>query len=269
MARKKGYADVAEEYRQKIRDGALAPGDRLPPVKDLMEIHGVARATVARALTLLKSEGLIVTRAGAGTVVRDRRRVRVPLSRYETLLTNGRSDRGPWQTATAEQGYEGYMLMLSPAAVEVPAPADVAERLDVEPGAPVIVRRRRALIGDDTVQLQEAWYPLDVAQAARLDRPEKVEGGTLRVLMASGVLLPGVVPHTVERVTADTPTQQQISSLSVGERSAVLRVDRVHFNEEGRPVELIRIIGAADRLELVYDLPPVQVQPRQDRADRP
>ena len=69
MGSGKGYADVADEYRQKIRDGELAPGDPLPPVNEMKEIHEVARNTAARAVAVLKSEGLVVTRAGAGTVV--------------------------------------------------------------------------------------------------------------------------------------------------------------------------------------------------------
>ena len=66
------YEHVAEEVRAAIVDGRLRPGSRLPSERALAEEFGVSRATIVSALHLLRGEGLIETRRGAGSWVRRR-----------------------------------------------------------------------------------------------------------------------------------------------------------------------------------------------------
>ncbi|WP_411081608.1 PLP-dependent aminotransferase family protein [Streptomyces sp. cmx-18-6] len=47
----------------------LAPGDRLPSSRELIQQYRVGPATVARAIALLAAEGSVVTRPGSGTYV--------------------------------------------------------------------------------------------------------------------------------------------------------------------------------------------------------
>ncbi|WP_205409854.1 FadR/GntR family transcriptional regulator, partial [Escherichia coli] len=54
---------------EQIRQGTLAPGDRLPTEKQLTEIYSVSRAVVREALARLKSEGLITSQQGSGVFV--------------------------------------------------------------------------------------------------------------------------------------------------------------------------------------------------------
>ncbi|SDH27751.1 regulatory protein, tetR family [Sinosporangium album] len=61
---------VAVELRRKIVEGVLRPGERVPSTRQIVRDFGVAMATASRALTLLRDEGLIVTRPGSGSVVR-------------------------------------------------------------------------------------------------------------------------------------------------------------------------------------------------------
>jgi GntR family transcriptional regulator / MocR family aminotransferase len=55
--------------RQRILDGVLAPGDRLPSTRDLGEQLGVSRTIVVAAYEQLLAEGFVVGRVGAGTFV--------------------------------------------------------------------------------------------------------------------------------------------------------------------------------------------------------
>lgn len=65
------YRRLADELRERITSGNLAPGQRFPSEKDLIDEHGVARETVRKALAILKAEGLIVVRHGYPTRVRE------------------------------------------------------------------------------------------------------------------------------------------------------------------------------------------------------
>jgi DNA-binding GntR family transcriptional regulator len=61
---------VAVELRAAIATGRLRPGARLPSERALADEFDVSRATIVSALHLLRAEGLIKTRRGAGSWVR-------------------------------------------------------------------------------------------------------------------------------------------------------------------------------------------------------
>ena len=63
------YEQVAAEIRRAIAEGEAAPGERLPPAKDLAAVLGVNTNTVLRALRLLREEGLLEFRRGRGISV--------------------------------------------------------------------------------------------------------------------------------------------------------------------------------------------------------
>ena len=65
----KGYEDVAAELRRAIAEGEAAPGERLPPARDLAAVLGVHTNTVLRALRELREEGLLDFRRGRGVTV--------------------------------------------------------------------------------------------------------------------------------------------------------------------------------------------------------
>ncbi|HNI35288.1 MAG TPA: GntR family transcriptional regulator, partial [Microthrixaceae bacterium] len=62
----KTYAVLAVELRDRILNGELAEGERLPVEDDLVEQFGVARSTLREALRVLESQGLITIRRGRG-----------------------------------------------------------------------------------------------------------------------------------------------------------------------------------------------------------
>jgi DNA-binding GntR family transcriptional regulator len=61
---------VADELRAAIGGGQIARGARLPSERMLAERFAVSRATIVSAVNLLRGEGLIESRRGAGSWVR-------------------------------------------------------------------------------------------------------------------------------------------------------------------------------------------------------
>lgn len=60
---------LVEDLSQKIRDGALRPGDKLPTESEIMQAFGVSRTVVREALSKLQASGLVETHHGVGTFV--------------------------------------------------------------------------------------------------------------------------------------------------------------------------------------------------------
>lgn len=63
------YARIAETLRQRIREGAYAPGSRMPGHLRIAEEFGVSAITSNRALQELTQEGLLVRRERRGSFV--------------------------------------------------------------------------------------------------------------------------------------------------------------------------------------------------------
>lgn len=64
------YQQVAEQIGALIRRGEFAPGDRLPPERDLSRSLGVSRPVVREAMVALEIAGLVEVRTGSGIYVR-------------------------------------------------------------------------------------------------------------------------------------------------------------------------------------------------------
>lgn len=63
------YRAIAAQLRTRIENGELRPGDRVPSVRQIARRWGVAVATATKVMAVLRAEGLVEARVGAGTVV--------------------------------------------------------------------------------------------------------------------------------------------------------------------------------------------------------
>ncbi|WP_338146220.1 winged helix-turn-helix domain-containing protein [Streptomyces boncukensis] len=64
------FEQLADDLREQIRSGDIAPGQKLPSVRELTERLGFASATVQKALRVLRGEGWIFT-TGRGSFAHD------------------------------------------------------------------------------------------------------------------------------------------------------------------------------------------------------
>lgn len=239
------YRDIADHLRTRIDNSEFPAGSTLPRTSDLVTEYRASKHTVRAAVAVLVDEGRVIARRRYGSLVRDRSSVVIPFSRYQgALASQGR--HGPFQAACAAQGLTGVMRATGVQHVHDPA---VAALLQLPEEADLVCRQREALIGNQVVQVQSAWYPRDVAETARLDRPGTVNGGIYRALAAAGLR----AAEADERITARMPTKPESSLLGTGTRIPVLTIQRVSRTETGRAVELLRVVTAADRMELSYE----------------
>lgn len=70
----KRYEQFADRIATLIRQGVLAPGERIPSVRQASQRHGISPSTVFQAYYLLENRGLITARARSGYFVREHAR---------------------------------------------------------------------------------------------------------------------------------------------------------------------------------------------------
>jgi GntR family transcriptional regulator len=239
------FERIARELREAIARGDYRPGELIPGQEELARNYGVGRPTVARAIRLLRADGLVTPVRKRGTIVRHPP-LQLPLARYTPVLS-ATSTRGPWEEACARAGVSGETRMLG--VEQIPASEKVAEHLQVAAGALVVRRWRHHLADEQVVQIQESVYPLELVEGTPLAEPGKVTPGVYAALIAAGHPPASIT----ERVAARAATTEEVRAMELGSGVPVITVERVTYDAGGRPLELLHVVSAGDRSELVYE----------------
>jgi len=71
QSKTKLYLEIVHQIREMITEDQLLPGDKLPSERELSERLNVGRSSVREAFRALELLGLIETRRGEGTYLRD------------------------------------------------------------------------------------------------------------------------------------------------------------------------------------------------------
>ena len=241
------YLRIASELRSRIASGEIPPGGRLPTETRLMAEYSVSRTVAKWAISVLKGEGLVEGRRGSGTYVREVRR----LVRH----SHGRDQRAtlgptsPFARDAARVGQRGSWDHHSRHDV---ADLDVARRLAIVPGAPIMSTHYVFQADGEPIQMSHSREPLAITGGTPIEWPE--DGPVIGVVARMDHI--GLrITESVERVTARPARPEEIETLQLPVRGTqILVVERTYY-ADGVPVETADIVFPGDRYELVYRLP--------------
>lgn len=243
------YLQVAAALRDAIRGGEWAPGALMPSEPELAARYGVTRATVNRAMSILRAEGLVRPERGRGTTVNQ-----LPVIRREAATRQRRDIREAGQARGAFDGELRRLGLTARSDVEVgqvPAPAAVAELLGVDEGTTVLFRRRRMYANDVPVQMATSYLPLDIAAGTALASTDPGPGGTYSRLADLGH-----APATyTETARVRPPDDDETQFLHMDPDQRVVAIQRTARTAPGRIVEVNDITLPAHQWELVYEWP--------------
>ena len=240
---KPAWVQIEEQLGDRIESGALAPGERLPPERDLADVLGVSRMTVRQALASLAARGLVERGVGRGTFVREASPVVHDLTRVAGFTEE-----------VERQGLEAGARILE--ARECAAPDQVAAALAIAPRAPVVRLERVRLGGGRPLTLEDSWLP-----AARfpglLERD--LSGSLYAVMRTEYGLAPVSATERLEPVTARAHDAQH---LGVAEGAPLMLVERTSYAADGTPVEFARDRHRGDRARFVIRVAPDDLRTR-------
>ena len=109
------YIQLRDQLRSLVHAGDLRPGDRIPASRELAQILGVHRTTVANAYAELEAEGLIQGHEGRGTYIRSNGNgLKITPPPPPTL--NGNGDGLRWELLFADERSEEVLTRLTASA---------------------------------------------------------------------------------------------------------------------------------------------------------
>ncbi len=210
------YEEIADSLRTRIAAGEFPPGAVLPSGRDLAEQWRVSRATVVKAMDVLRGDGVVEAKQGAGFIV------------TETAI--GRSAGGRKAGAPRIAGMP-FTRVGEPE--RVAPPAHVAAALSLPEGTKALRRVRLMQLPDGTPHSYvEAWFPPEVAdQAPRLEQNAPITEGTTKYVQRQT----GRVPvEGTDTATVRLATDAEAIHLRVQTPAAVSVVLHIAHDKDGR-----------------------------------
>ncbi|MFG3681820.1 GntR family transcriptional regulator [Micromonospora chalcea] len=244
------YLQIAAELRRSIRDGQIKAGERLPAETALAERFRVSPITLRNAIGVLRAEGLIESRHGVGTFVRESRRLQ---RRSRHRYGRARNDQ---KLLTAHLRHEIVF------AGRAPVTGEIAAAMDVPAGTEVVVRRRH-LFDRETGRPEEigASYILtEVAGGTYLEEPKVVPKALfLCIEELSGKRYTTARDHWLSRL----PTAEEAAALELPTGAPVMQVIHVARAEDGSLLEVSESVWPADRIVVIdeYEVEPEPAEP--------
>ncbi|MCW5832949.1 MAG: PLP-dependent aminotransferase family protein [Labilithrix sp.] len=256
------HRQVYESVLALIEDGALRPGDRLPPTRQLAASAGVHRSTVVRAYEELRALGVVESTQGSYTTVRHRSRLK-----GAAVARNDGARQAPcvdWLRAANRRAL--LAREFGPLAAPTPAPDGVVDfdRLTADPDlAPVDELRaclRRAVAREGVSAFDYAepagWAPLREIVARRL-RAHGIAVTRDEVLITAGAqhaldLVMRLLVTAGDRVAVEAPTY--------GAAHALLRLHgakpvEITMRHDGMDLDALERCLRRAKPKLVYTIP--------------
>ncbi|UQI47882.1 GntR family transcriptional regulator [Streptomyces sp. HU2014] len=243
------YLRAADLLRQRIADQEWAPGDRLPSRAQLAEeCGGVGENVIRRAQELLISQGVLEGRAGSGTYVAE------PRERLRMVRSQAREQRGgsPFAADMSALGKRGTWESSTEA--RLPAPAEIASRLDISEGDLCVRTSYEFLVDGKPLQLSTSWEPYGITAGTLVVLPEggpHAGKGVVDRMAEIGI----TVTRAVEQPEPGNATAEEATLLGVQRGALVTRIQRTYYSDDGRPVETADIVVPAAFGAIVYEVP--------------
>ena len=238
------FKAIVDDIQGRIKAGELAVDAQLPSLEELSEQWGCPSATARRALIALRSLGLIRFVNGQDAfVVKDPPLVRVHWDRFQR-----RHEGRP--TYRQESARAGMELQVEHETERAEAPAEVAERLGIDEGAPVTETSYAISMGGEPVSFSVAWEPLALTESTVIESPHEGPHGGKGVVPRFDAI--GIrIDAEEEFLKVRLPLPHEAIRLGVDSHIPVVQIWQTFWAGD-LPVEVAKILYRADRYEFQY-----------------
>ena len=240
------YRQIADDLREQIGAGTLRPGDRLPTEPQLATAYGASRSTIRLAVGMLTTNGLVETRQGMGTFVRQ------PAAPLTVALTREEDWQAGENTDAALQpaGEHTHRPMTARFLAETAnATAELATALNIAEGARVVVRRSQLHLDQEPWSLVASYYPMDIASGTPLEQAGQMDKSASLVLAELGHRPAGYRDDIYARM----PDPVEAEFFRLASVIPITVVSRTAY-DPSRPIRLTLYAYRADQVRLRHEM---------------
>jgi len=231
------YVKIRESLREKITDGELERGQKLPSEDELAAQYGVSRMTVRQGITDLIEDGLLYRRHGVGTFV-----AFPHVERDHSRLTN-------FFESSSLKGINARACILDIQVIS--AKQKVARALSIQEGEPVIRIKTLRFADEIPVTVHDAHIPHKLFSQLLNEDLRTLEVQHLWSLFeAYGYR----VKSAVQKLEAREADEELARLMEIEEGAPILYKERTVYADDGTPVEFTYCYNRGDRYSLTVKL---------------
>ena len=231
------FESIAQDIQRSIEDGTLAAGEKLPTVVELCELYGVSKITVRRAIELLTESGLVTSRRGSGTFVKNTGAIQ------NNPLQFSRSDRASGFSAEHTDDREPVSSVVYDFHIDT-TPPHVAQLLGISPDDFCYYHCRVRKLGDVPICIEYTYMP--IGRIPGLKRSQ-VEGSVYAYITGELGLKIASFNRAVRAVAA---TPEEAERLGVQKGAPLLEFEQVGYLDNSVAFEYSISRNVGDRYTL-------------------
>jgi GntR family transcriptional regulator len=211
---------LAQFIKEAIREGRLAPGQRLPGENEFAKQLGVSRTTIRAAVEMLLAQKVLERRHGVGTFVANSSLLMMEEGLESLVSTTAMIRRYGYEPGTVEFRSE-----------VIPTPPQLAKILNIPLNTPLLHLSRTRTANRKPVIQAEEYIPTSVLSTERL--PTQPSDWSLYELLRNAGSQVATAVCKVKAVTANTTLSRQ---LKIPVRHPLLLLSQIHYNTENQPI---------------------------------
>ena len=229
------YFQLYQILYANIIKGVWKPDDLLPTEAELGETYGLSRATVRQAFDMLVNQGWVYRRQGQGTFV-SRPTFEQNLNRIISF----------WEDMHLRGLKPGTRVLSSEI---ISATDEMVENLEVEPGAELASLVRLRLADDEPLSVEHSFL---VYQYCPGILEQNYADNSLRKMLVDEFNIHLVKAR--QKIRAVPASRKMAELLEVDVNAPLLHLERVSYNDQGIPIEFLRIHLRGDRYTFYAEL---------------
>lgn len=226
------WKQIASDLQAGIAGGSLGVGEQLPTEMELAERYKVNRHTVRRALAELANDGYVEAARGRGTFVAPQP-INYPLTartRFSEIVSAQELQPGGRLISSGTEAAHGV----------------VAERLQLDPGAPTIRIEMLRVAEGRPVLIATAWFPGQLVPDIVQDYAET--GSITKALEMAGY---ADYRREASWISAQAPDASDRSHLRLAPGVPILLVESVNVTAGNVPLQFSKSRFAGEAVQVV------------------
>jgi len=223
------YIQVKDRLKEQISQGLLKYGDQLPGEPTLCQLFSVSRTVIRQALAELEQEGFVSRRKGIGTFISEP-------EVYEKLS----EDLTGFYQDMKVRGRIPFSQMLKQEITS--ADPEVAKKLKIEPGYPVLRLYRLRYVDHEPIVLTDTYLPGNLVPGL-----EKMDLSTVSLYEILEKQFGLVVARSHRTIGATVANDHQADLFKIGKGDPLIVIDNITYTADGTPIEYYHGLYRGDR----------------------